>query len=339
MTVQLLRRTSEMARGRTDATSGPILVALIAAVVIAAILVPALDGGPFLTADNIRGILIRSVSLGLVAVGQTLVIVGGSIDLSVAYTVSVSAVLASFVMQGDPNRVPQALAVCLIVGVVVGLVNGLSVTKLRINPLMATLATGLLMQGFLNASFDNFAGSVPESFQVLGYARIGPIPLSVLLLGVVGALAWVLLARTRTGAHLYAVGGDRELARLSGVRADRVQIGAHVLCSLCSVLAGLYIVSRLQSGAPWVGPDGGYDLESIAAVVMGGTALLGGRGGVIGTLAGVVLLAVLDSVFNLLEVGGFLKEVVRGVIIIVAVALYSAQRLRTGRVAGAEATA
>lgn len=327
--MELLRRSAALARGRENATSGPILVAVGLTFILAAFVVPLLGGGTdFVSVDNVRGILIRSVSLGLVAVGQTLVIVGGSIDLSVAYTVSASAVMASYVMQGDPARMLPAVGVCLLVGAVIGLANGLTVTKLRVNPLIATLAVGLIVRGFLNASFDNFAGSVPREFQVLGYARIGPVPLSVLLLAALAAAAWVLLMRTRFGSHLYAVGGDRDLARLSGVRSDRVLIITHVLCSLCAAIAGLYIVSRLRAGAPWVGPDGGYDLESIAAVVMGGTALLGGRGGVTGTMAGVVLLAILDSVFNLLQVGGFLKEVVRGVIIIAAVALYTGRRVR-----------
>jgi ribose transport system permease protein len=272
---------------------------------------------------NLANTLVRSVALGMVAVGQTLVILGGSLDLSVAYQVSVTAVMASYIMQGDPDRMLLGIAVVIAIGIVIGLANGLIITGLGVNPFIATLGMALVLRGVLNSSFDNFAGAVPEEFQVLGYGGIGPIPYAVLLFAAVVLIAWFLLRHTRFGHHLYAIGGSEETARLSGVRSARVLIGAHVLCSLTCVLTGLFIVSRLRAGAPWVGTDGNYDLESIAAVVLGGTALSGGKGGVLGTVAGVLILALLDNLFNQLEVNTFLKDVVRGVIIIAAVAVYA----------------
>jgi ribose transport system permease protein len=279
---------------------------------------------------NFANTLVRSVALGMVAVGQTLVILGGSLDLSVAYQVSVTAVMASYVMQGDPNRMLLGVVAVAAIGIAVGLANGLIITGLGINPFIATLGMALILRGVLNSSFDNFAGAVPEQFQILGYGGIGPIPYSVLLFAAVVVVAWVLLRYTRFGHHLYAIGGSEETARLSGVRSARALILAHVLCSLTCVLTGLFIVSRLGAGAPWVGTDGNYDLESIAAVVLGGTALTGGKGGVLGTVAGVLILALLDNLFNQLEVNTFLKDVLRGVIIIAAVAVY-ALRTRRGR--------
>jgi ribose transport system permease protein len=180
-----------------------------------------------------------------------------------------------------------------------------------------------VLKGILGASFENFVGAVPRSFQAFGYDMIGPVPISVLVLLAVVTVAWFVLRRTRYGARLYAVGGSQEVARLSGLRSDRVLIIAHVICSLTAVLTGLFVVSRLRSGAPWVGPDGLYDLESIAAVVIGGTALSGGRGGVWGTLAGVLIFGVLDTLFNQLGVDPFLKQVLRGAIIVLAVASYT----------------
>jgi len=279
---------------------------------------------------NVANTLVRSVALGMVAVGQTLVILGGSLDLSVAYQVSVTAVMASYVMQGNPDRMILGVVVVTTIGLAIGLANGLIITVLGVNPFIATLGMALVLRGVLNSSFDNFAGAVPEQFQVLGYGAIGPVPLAVLLFAAVVAIAWILLRATRFGHHLYAIGGSEETARLSGVRSGRVVIGAHMLCSLTCVMTGLFIVSRLRAGAPWVGPDGNYDLESIAAVVLGGTALIGGRGGVLGTVAGVLILALLDNLFNQLEVNTFLKDVLRGVIIITAVAVY-ALRTRRGR--------
>ncbi|HWV23216.1 MAG TPA: ABC transporter permease, partial [Thermomicrobiales bacterium] len=236
---------------------------------------------------NVTNTLVRSVALGIVAVGQTYVILGGSLDLSVAYQVSVTAVVASIVMDGRVDRMWLAVIVVLALGALIGLVNGVIVTKFHINAFIATLGTSLIIKGALNATVNNYAGAVPREFRKLGYGAILGVPVSVLLLLAVVAIGWFILRYTRFGHHLYAVGASEETARLSGVRSDRVLILAHVLCSVTAVLTGLFIVSRLSAGAPWVGTDGNYDLESIAAVVLGGTALMGGRGGVLGTFAGV----------------------------------------------------
>jgi ribose transport system permease protein len=271
----------------------------------------------------LTNILVRSVALGIVAVGQTFVMIGASIDLSVAFTISVTAVGASFLMAGDPNRVWWTVLVLFGVGIVVGLLNGTLITRFKVNPLIATLGVGLILKGLLNAAFTNFAGSVPVSFQSFAYDAIGPIPISVLVLFAVIVAGWFILRRTRYGAHLYAVGGNQETARLSGLRTGRVLTIAHVICSLTAVLTGLFVVSRLRSGAPWVGTDGLYDLESIAATVIGGTALSGGKGGVWGTLAGVLIFSLLDTMFNQIGIDAYMKAILRGAIIILAVGFYT----------------
>jgi len=277
----------------------------------------------YLTGEGFVGLTQRMVGLGIVALGQTLVILVGSIDLSVANLISVSAVLASFIMKGEPAMIAPAVLAVLALSAAVGLVNGLIIARLDVNPLIATLGVGLILQGLLSASFSNFAGSVPSAFQTFAYGRIGPLPWSVLLLFMLAFAIWLLLSRTRFGAHLYATGGNRDGARLAGIRTERVMIGAHILCSLMAGLTGLYLASRLRAGAPWVGRDGVYDLESIAVVVIGGTLLAGGRGGVWGTLAGVFLFATLDAVFNMTGIDAFPKQVLRGAIVILAVAVYA----------------
>lgn len=302
---------------------------LVIVTIIGIVLDQVFANGNILSNPSIlKNILIRSVALGIVAVGQTFVMIGASIDLSVAYTISLTAVLTSLIMQGDPARVPMAIAVVLIVGAFIGLINGLIITKLNVNAFIATLGTGLIIEGFLSGTFSNWSGSVPESFRALGYNNLGPIPLSVILLAVVVLIGWFILNSTKFGAHLYGVGGSLEIGRLSGLRTSRVIIGAHVICSITAVLSALFIVSRLGSGAPWVGPDGVYDLESVATTVIGGTALSGGRGGVFGTIAGVLIFGVIDTVFNQLGVDTFLKMVLRGAIIILAVASYSVRSKR-----------
>jgi ribose transport system permease protein len=302
----------------------PPVYAILVVVFILAIIVDTIWGrGQMLEQEILTNMVVRSVALGIVAVGQTFVMIGASIDLSVAFMVSVTAVMASFLMQGDPGRVPMAIAVVVGIGVFVGLLNGLIITKLKVNPFIATLGVGLLLKGVLNASFENFVGAVPKSFQSLGYGMVGPLPISILVLLIVALLGGFILGRLKFGSHLYGVGGSEEVARLSGLRTDRVMIVAHIICALTAVLTGLFVVSRLRSGAPWVGPDGLYDLESIAAVVVGGTALSGGKGGVAGTIAGVLIFAILDTMFNQIGMDAFLKQVLRGLIIILAVASYT----------------
>ncbi len=318
-------------RSSVVATNAAPIYLVLLVVFLVAWLIVALAGGQFVTIDNLTSMLVRSVALGIVAAGQTVVILAGSLDLSVAYLISVAALISSLIMNGDPNRMVVAVLVVLGIGVVVGLANGLLVTKLRVNAFIATLGVGLILRGLLNAAFDNFAGKVAPQFEVLGYGALGPIPLSVILLSATMFGVWFLLRSTRFGHHIYAVGGNEETARLSGVRSHRVVIGAHVLCSVTAVLTGLFLVARIRAGAPWIGPDGGYDLESIAAVVVGGTALAGGRGGVWGTFAGVLILAIIDNAFNALQFNSFVKDVVRGVIIVAAVAIYAQRERRAGR--------
>lgn len=273
--------------------------------------------------DFLLNVVERSVTLAIVAVGQTFVILVGSIDLSVAFVISLAAVMASFIMQGSTAMIFVAVPLVLLMGVVVGWINGFLVTKGQVNPLIATLGVGLVIQGILSTSFQNFAGSVPESYQQIAYGTFFGIPNSFFLLLVVVAGAIFVLRKTRFGAHIYAVGGNQEAARLSGVKTERTIRRAHIIAGFLAALAGLFLTSRLGSGAPWVGPDGIYDLESIAAVVIGGTILAGGRGGVFGTLIGVLIFGLIDGLFNQLGIDPYLKQVLRGLLIIAAVAAYS----------------
>lgn len=302
----------------------PVYLFLVVIFIIGGILDQIFSDGQVFTNQAIMiNIIVRCVALGIVAVGQTLVIIGGSIDLSVVYVISLTSVITSYIMQGDSKNVPVAMVTVLIMGALVGLINGLIITKLQLNAFIATLGTSLIIKGIINSTFSNYIGGVPKSFEYFGYGMIGPIPVSIIILLLVVVLGWILLSRTKFGAHLYGVGGNAEVARLSGLLTDRVIIGAHVLCSFTASLTGLFLVSRLQSGSPWVGPDGLYDLESIATTVVGGTALSGGKGGVWGTLAGVLIFGVLDTVFNQLGVNPYLKTVLRGAIIILAVGSYT----------------
>ncbi|MGH2953849.1 MAG: ABC transporter permease [Solirubrobacterales bacterium] len=311
-------------------TSGPVYLVLVV-VFLACLVVVSIDGGQFLSVDNVRDMLVRSVALGIVAAGQTLVILGASLDLSVAYVVSLASIIGAETMADQEGRIVLGIGAVLLFGAAVGLVNGLVITKLRVNAFIATLGMALILRGIIESRYAGPVGGIPEGFESLGFESWGPIPVSVILLLAVVAAGWFLLRYSRFGNRLYAVGGDEQVAKLSGVRTHRVIIAAHVLCAVAAAITGLFLASRLGAGSPLVGTDGGYDLESIAAVVLGGTYLLGGRGGVLGTIAGVFILAMLDNTFNQLEVNAFAKDVARGLIIIAAVAAYSVRWRRRRR--------
>ena len=310
-----------MKRFKIDSTV-IVLAILVLVIIVGAILVTTV-GRNFFSDGSIRDILTGMSVLGLVAIGQTLVILGASLDLSVTYVMSLASLIAATTMNNNPANIPWAITLTLLVCAAIGLANGLIVTVLKVNGFIATLGVGLILQGVLNTNFQGSAGQVPWEFQVIGATGVGPVPISTIIMIALAVLVWFLLDRTRTGAHLFAVGGDPEVSRLSGLRVKPPLIVAHVLCSVFAGLAGLLLASRLGVGSPTVGQQGGYALLSIAAVVLGGTLLMGGRGSIWGSIGGVAIFAVLDSVMSVMQVNPFLKDVVRGIVIVAAVAVYS----------------
>lgn len=315
-------------RGRRRRLDASLIVgfALVAVIVIGAILVSTV-GRNFFSAGNIRDILTGMSVLGFVAIGQTLVILCASLDLSVPYVVSLSSLIAADMMAGNPANIPIAVLTVIGVAAAIGFANGLIVTKLKVNGFIATLGTGLIIKGYLDTNYQGTSGAVPPAFQYIGATGIGPVPISTVLMLLVALLGAFFLARTRTGNHMFAVGGNEQVARLSGIRTARPLIVAHMLCSITAALAGLLLASRLGVGSPTVGIQGGYDLLSIAAVVLGGTLLMGGRGSIWGTIGGVAIFAVVDNVMSVMQVNPFLKDVVRGVVIVAAVAVYTSRSL------------
>lgn len=301
---------------------------LLAAVTIYVVACIATGQTQYLSWNNLLAVLGRSIALGITAIGQTFVILVASIDLSVASLISAVAVLASVVMDGNPSMILPAIAASLALGAVVGLINGLIITKLDVNPLIATLGMSLIIQGCLSAFVSNFAGAVPPEFQFFAYGNLFGVPFAILFFFGLALTAFFVLRFTRFGSNVYAVGGNQDAARFAGISTAKVIVIAHIICSLCATVAGLYLASRLRSGAPWIGANGVYDLESIAVVVIGGTILAGGRGGIWGTVAGVMIFSLIDSIFNVLGVDAFVKQVLRGIIIVAAVAFYAVRSKR-----------
>ena len=313
-------------KGRPITSTQIVLGVLVLGVVAGAVLT-AVEGRNFFSSGNVSAVLTATSILGFIAIGQTLVILCGSLDLSVPYVVSITGVLAATTMDGQPGNVPLAVLLALGLAAVIGLVNGLVVSMLHVHGFIATLGTGLVISGYLATHYQGSVGSAPRSFRLLGATQVGPVPLSTLIMLGLAGLAVLLLTRTRLGMSMYAVGGNPEVARLSGLRTSVPVIAAHVLCSVLAGLAGLLLVARLSVGNPTIGSQGDYDLMSIAAVVLGGTLLAGGKGSIVGTVAGVAIFAVLDNVMGVMQVDPFLKDVVRGAVIIAAVAVYARREI------------
>ncbi len=322
------RRTADRPTTRASALrSIPLIyVALLILLAVAAVLL-ASRGDSLFDSGTVIDILTRSSLLGFIAIGQTLVILCRSLDLSVGYVAALSSLVAAVVMDGDESRILLGVAAALGVSAAVGLFNGVVTTKLGVHAFITTLGSGLIIKGFLDTRYPGPSGSVPASFQGFGYTRIGVLPLSAVIMLVIAAVGIVMLHRSRLGHSMFAVGGNIDVARLSGIRTDRTLIIAHVMCSVMAGLAGLLLAARFSTGVGAQIYNAGYDLDSIAAVVLGGTLLLGGRGGIGGTIAAVLILGVLDSLFNSLQIDPFFRDVLRGVIIIAAVAMYARRQI------------
>ncbi|HEU5128003.1 MAG TPA: ABC transporter permease [Glycomyces sp.] len=323
-------------------TTALIYLALAGVVVLGGIAVAA-DGGNLFSTANLVDMLTRTSLTGFLAIGMTLVILCRSLDLSVGYTAALASLVAATAMDGDPNRIALGVAAALLVAGLIGAANGAIVAFLGVNPFIATLGVGLIIKGYLDTEYKGPAGVVPAAFQQFGYTRIAFVPVSTIVMLALAAAGIWFLRSTRTGHHMYAVGGDIDVARMSGVRTRTTMMTAHVLCGMFAGVAGLLLAARFGTGSAEAYTNL-YELDAIAAVVLGGTLLLGGRGGVAGTVAGVLILAVLDTVFNVMQINPFAKDVLRGAIIIAAVAIYARSQLsradrRPRFAAGAGATA
>lgn len=288
------------------------VLALLALLVVASLLSPY-----FLSTRNIFNVLRGTSMVGIVAIGMTYVILNRGIDLSVGSIMGLSAVaMAAFAGQGLIVAIPVAL----LIGLGLGIVNGLMITKLRLQPFIATLGMMIFARGliFVWTQGSNIVVDAPgDAFTWLGSAYLGPVPVPVIVFALVWLVgAWVLRFSV-FGRTIYAVGANEEAARLSGIRVDLNKIKVYAVSGLLAGLAGVVMASRLTVGEP----NGGTlaELDAIAAVLIGGTTFDGGVGGVHGTILGVLVLAFLANVLNLLDVSPYSQMLLKGVIIIVAV--------------------
>lgn len=275
----------------------------------------------FLRVNNIFNVL-RQVSINaLIAYGMTFVILTGGIDLSVGSILALSSALTAGMLAGGTDPI-LALLIGLLAGTAMGAVNGLIITKGKVAPFIATLATMTIFRGLTLVYTEGrpITGlSDAVSFQMLGKGYFLGIPFPVVTMLVSYGLLYFILRKTTFGRGVYAIGGNEEASLLSGLRVDRIKIGVYSLAGLLSALAGITLTSRLNSAQPTAGAS--YELDAIAAVVLGGTSLSGGRGWIFGTLVGALIIGVLNNGLNLLNVSSFYQQVVKGGVILLAVLL------------------
>ncbi|MGH2661887.1 MAG: ABC transporter permease [Actinomycetota bacterium] len=287
-----------------------------AAVFVILVVVAAASSEFFFTQNNLTNIARQMVANGLISVGMLVVILTGGIDLSVGAVVALAGITASG-LQAD---LPLALAIliALAVGSVAGTVNGFLVARFRLAPFIVTLATLSAFRGLVFVYSDTPITPGDPSFRtLLGGGFIGPIPVPVIIMLMCYVAVWLFIGRTTPGRAIVAIGGNAEAVRLAGVNVRKHVVLAYLLSGFFSALAGVLLVSRLGIAQPNVGV--GYELDAIAACVIGGAILGGGGGSVVGVLGGVLTLGLIDNLLNLFNVQSYYQQILKGLIIVVAV--------------------
>ncbi|BAK56458.1 ribose ABC transporter, permease protein RbsC [Candidatus Arthromitus sp. SFB-mouse-Japan] len=290
------------------------LIGLIVLCVVITIVSPA-----FMTLSNITNIFTQVSTNAIIAIGMTFVILTGGIDLSVGSTVAISGALAASILKST-NNIPLAILVAAITGIVIGLINGILISKGKLQAFIVTLATMTIFRG-ATLVFTNGTpiSKLSETFVKIGNGKIGFIPIPVIITIVILIISIYLLTQTRFGRYLYALGGNEDSAKLSGINTNKIKTLVYVISGFASSIAGIIITSRIGSASPNAGTS--FELDAIAAVVIGGTSLSGGEGKITGTIIGALIIGVLNNGLNLMNVSPFYQSIVKGLVILIAVLL------------------
>ncbi len=277
----------------------------------------------FMTGSNIFNILRQTSINAIIAVGMTFVILTGGIDLSVGTTFAFSGAISAYLIGSGYNPVVGLLA-GLLVGCLIGVTNGLIITKGRLQPFIVTLATMTIFRGATLVFTDGKPISTgyeanAEWFAAIGNGYTFGVPNPILSMIFVVGLGYYILKHTTIGRYVYAIGGNEEATKLSGVNVHRVKLFVYGISGLLAALAGIIITARLSSAQPTAGS--GYELDAIAAVVLGGTSLAGGIGSVLGTIVGALIIGILNNALNLLNVSSYYQLLAKGLVILIAVLL------------------
>ncbi|WP_368911941.1 ABC transporter permease [Taklimakanibacter deserti] len=301
-------------------------VFIVIALLVALLVFGAVISDRFRTTNNVLNILEQSTGLALVSLGQTLTILTGGIDLSVGSTISLLSTLTSGLINGDASMIAPVIFGILLLGLVIGLINGLLIIWLKVHPLIVTLGTGTVLQGLVLLYSLGPAGKVPKGFTFLAYGKFLGIPLGAIFVVAIFALVGLFITYFRLGRYIYAVGDDDAGARLMGLPRAKVILTVYGFCGFCCALTAIYLTARFGVGQPYTGLN--YTLTSITPVVVGGTLLSGGKGGVLGTLLGVYLISLLNNVLNFMDISTHYQLIAQGLIVIAAVSIYVEKRKR-----------
>jgi putative xylitol transport system permease protein len=329
-----LDREADKARAKATRAStirtGGIVVGLAVLVVV----VNALTHGHFLTPGNLTNVLRQITYNAILAVGQTFVIITAGIDLSVGSLIELTGVVMATFANAMPFGgfflIVATLIVGLAVGCAAGIVNAIPVVRLNLPPFITTLAMMLMARGLafklshgqpvpLKSDAFNNIGTGYLMSGLLGHIGLPGIPIAVLWMLAIVVVFGIVLARTRFGRYVYAIGGNEEAARLAGINVPLTKTLVYVISGGCAAVAGMLLMARFSSGSPQTGI--GSELQSIAAVVVGGTSLMGGRGVIVGTFFGALLIGVLNNVMDLINIESYTQEIVLGAVIVLAVVL------------------
>lgn len=291
--------------------------ARIQTVLVVLVLVALVSMPAFHSRDNLLNILDQSAAGAILALGQSFVIAGGLIDLSLGQLVGLATVIICSMMGGHPELAPVAIIVSIALGAVVGLVNGELVNRLKVHPLILTFGMLSVLQGLIFLITDRSVGEVAPLVLWLAGGRILGIPVSLILVAVIAYGAHIMLQRSRFGWHLQAFGHSNENTRRAGINVQNLVRGSFVFSGLSAGIAGIIVSGRLGTGYPHAGD--GLELDSIVAVVLGGASLAGGRASVVGTLCAVLVLGVLNNAMNLLQVPAFTQILIKGLIVVGAI--------------------
>ncbi len=282
----------------------------------------------FMSSSNLLNVLRQTSINAIIAAGMTFVILTGGIDLSVGSILAFSSAVGAYMLSSGYGMVVSVIAT-LLIGALSGLFNAIIITKGRVQPFIATLATMTLLRGATLVFTDGKPISVSssaalKSFRYIGAGSVGPIPVPVIIMIIVFVVCWHILNNTRFGRHLYALGGNEEAALLSGLSTTKIKSSAYVINGILASLAGIILTARLISAQPTAGS--GYELDAIAAVVLGGTSLSGGQGTVIGTIIGALIIGILNNALNLLNVSAYYQMIAKAIVILIAVLLDRKQK-------------
>lgn len=273
----------------------------------------------FMTLSNISNVFTQVSTNAIIAVGMTFVILTGGIDLSVGSTVAISGALAASIIKST-NNIFLAVLAAAIVGIAIGIINGLLISKGKLQAFIVTLATMTIFRGAtLVFTSGTPISKLPEKFVEIGNGKLGFIPIPVVITVIVLIISIYILTQTRFGRYLYALGGNEDSARLSGINTTKIKTLVYVISGFASSIAGIIIASRIGSASPNAGTS--FELDAIAAVVIGGTSLAGGEGKITGTIIGALIIGVLNNGLNLMNVSPFYQSIVKGLVILIAVLL------------------